>query len=292
MKEKLSVLLVLAAAAMWGCIGIFVRHQNALGFDAKQITSVRCLTCSLLILMWILVTDRSKLKIKRNDFGWFLANGILSIYIFNTAYQAAITLVSLSTAVVLLYTAPAFVMLMSVLFFHEKFTWVKGLCLVLCIGGSALVSGIAGGMELNLPGVGLGLVSGIGYALYSIFSSVILKKYHPFTNIFYTFLIAGIAGALTSDAAGTFRMMAGSAEAFLWMVSGGVVTGFLAYAAYTTALQYMNASKAAILASLEPVVATLVGIFVYGETVTLTGGIGILIVFLALVLSNLPGKAA
>lgn len=292
MKEKLSVLLVLAAAAMWGCIGIFVRHQNALGFDAKQITSVRCLTCSLLILMWILVTDRSKLKIKRNDFGWFLANGILSIYIFNTAYQAAITLVSLSTAVVLLYTAPAFVMLMSVLFFHEKFTGVKGLCLVLCIGGSALVSGIAGGMELNLPGVGLGLVSGIGYALYSIFSSVILKKYHPFTNIFYTFLIAGIAGALTSDAAGTFRMMAGSAEAFLWMVSGGVVTGFLAYAAYTTALQYMNASKAAILASLEPVVATLVGIFVYGETVTLTGGIGILMVFLALVLSNLPGKAA
>lgn len=292
MKEKLSVLLVLAAATMWGCIGIFVRHQNALGFDAKQITSVRCLTCSLLILMWILVTDRSKLKIKRNDFGWFLANGILSIYIFNTAYQAAITLVSLSTAVVLLYTAPAFVMLMSVLFFHEKFTWVKGLCLVLCIGGSALVSGIAGGMELNLPGVGLGLVSGIGYALYSIFSSVILKKYHPFTNIFYTFLIAGIAGVLTSDAAGTFRMMAGSAEAFLWMVSGGVVTGFLAYAAYTTALQYMNASKAAILASLEPVVATLVGIFVYGETVTLTGGIGILMVFLALVLSNLPGKAA
>lgn len=292
MKEKLSVLLVLAAAAMWGCIGIFVRHQNALGFDAKQITSVRCLTCSLLILMWILVTDRSKLKIKRNDFGWFLANGILSIYIFNTAYQAAITLVSLSTAVVLLYTAPAFVMLMSVLFFHEKFTWVKGLCLVLCMGGSTLVSGIAGGMELNLPGVGLGLVSGIGYALYSIFSSVILKKYHPFTNIFYTFLIAGIAGALTSDAAGTFRMMAGSAEAFLWMVSGGVVTGFLAYAAYTTALQYMNASKAAILASLEPVVATLVGIFVYGETVTLTGGIGILMVFLALVLSNLPGKAA
>lgn len=292
MKEKLSVLLVLAAAAMWGCIGIFVRHQNALGFDAKQITSVRCLTCSLLILMWILVTDRSKLKIKRNDFGWFLANGILSIYIFNTAYQAAITLVSLSTAVVLLYTAPAFVMLMSVIFFHEKFTWVKGLCLVLCIGGSALVSGIAGGMELNLPGVGRGLVSGIGYALYSIFSSVILKKYHPFTNIFYTFLIAGIAGALTSDAAGTFRMMAGSAEAFLWMVSGGVVTGFLAYAAYTTALQYMNASKAAILASLEPVVATLVGIFVYGETVTLTGGIGILMVFLALVLSNLPGKAA
>lgn len=292
MKEKLSVFLVLAAAAMWGCIGIFVRHQNALGFDARQITSVRCLTCSLLILLLVLATDRSRLHVDPKDIGWFLANGILSIYIFNTAYQAAITLVSLSTAVVLLYTAPAFVMLLSVIFFHERFTWMKGLCLILCIGGSALVSGVAGGMELNLPGVGLGLVSGVGYALYSIFSSVILKKYHPFTNIFYTFLIAGIAGLLTSDAAGTFRLMSGSMEAFLWMVSGGAITGFLAYAAYTTALQHMNASKAAILASLEPVVATLVGIFVYGESVTLTGGIGILMVFAALVLSNLPGKAA
>lgn len=282
--------MVLAAAAMWGCIGIFVRHLNALGLEARQITATRCLTCALLIFLWILVTDRSRLRIHRKDIGWFLANGILSIYVFNTAYQAAISLVSLSTAVVLLYTAPAFVMLLSVIFFHEKFTRNKGLCLLLCIGGSALVSGITGGMDANPMGIGLGLVSGVGYALYSIFSSVILKKYHPFTNILYTFLIAGVAGLMTCDVGSLAAVSFRSPSAFLWVIANGIITGFLAYVCYTLALQHIRPSKAAILATLEPVVATLVGVFGYEETVTLTGGIGMLMVFAALVLSNAPQK--
>lgn len=291
MKEKLSVLLVLAAATMWGCIGIFVRHLYTFGFDAAQITTSKCLMNAALMLVLILVTDREKLKIQKKDAGWFLANGILSIYIFNTAYSAAVTMISLSTAVVLLYTAPAFVMILSVLLFHERFTWVKGLCLVLCIGGSALVSGVTGGIELNTVGLLLGLVSGIGYSLYSIFTGVIVKKYHPFTNIFYTFLIAGIVGMFTCDMGDAIQKAVSSPEALFWTISNGVITSFLAYVAYTTALRYMRPSKAAILASLEPVVATLAGIFLYKESITLTGGIGILMVFAALILSNLPQKA-
>lgn len=292
MKEKMSVLLVLAAGTMWGCIGIFVRHLNAFGFDAMQITAAKCLLTAALMFLLLLAADREKFKIRRKDIGWFLANGICSIYVFNTAYSAAITLVSLSTAVVLLYTAPVFVMILSILFFRETFTWMKGLCLVLCIGGSALVSGIAGGMEVNTPGLILGLVSGIGYALYSIFSSVIVKKYHPLTNIFYTFLIAGTAAALSCDMGAVFEMVSGSREAFFWMLMSGVATSFLPYVTYTTALRHMNPSKAAILATVEPVVATLAGIFLYKETLTPTGGIGILMVFTALILSNLPGRTA
>lgn len=292
MKEKVSVLLVLTAGVLWGCIGIFVRHLNAFGFDAMQITAAKCLMTALLMFLFLLATDREKFRIRRKDIGWFLANGILSIYVFNTAYSAAITLVSMSTAVVLLYTAPVFVMLMSVVFFHEKFTWRKGLCLVLCIGGSALVSGIAGGMEVNTPGLLLGLISGIGYALYSIFSSVIVKKYHPLTNIFYTFLIAGTAAALSCNMGEVFQMAAGSSEVLFWTLMSGAATSFLPYVAYTTALQYMHASKAAILATVEPVVATLAGVLIYKETITLTGGVGILMVFAALVLSNLPEQSA
>ena len=290
MKEKISVLFVLVAAFMWGCIGIFVRHLNAFGLEATQITATRCLTCALLMLVLLAVTDRKRLKIQKEDTKWFLANGILSIYVFNSAYHAAISMISLSTAVVLLYTAPAFVMMMSVIFFRERFTWVKGLCLVLCIGGSALVSGVTGGMDRNILGIGLGLLSGIGYALYSIFSSVILKKYHPFTNIAYTFLIAGIAALITCDVGSMIQILRNSPGAIWWAVGNGAVTGFLAYAAYTMALRHMKASKASIIATLEPVVATLVGIFLYQETLSLAGGAGILMVFAALILSNLPEK--
>lgn len=290
MKERLSVFMVLGAATIWGCIGIFVRHLNGFGFDAAQITAGKCLINAGMMLVLILATDRKKLKIRIKDIGWFAANGICSIYVFNTAYNAAVTMISLSTAVVLLYTSPAFVMLLSVVFFKERFTWVKGLCLVLCIGGSALVSGVMTGITLNTMGLILGLVSGVGYALYSIFSGVIVKRYHPFTNVFYTFLIAGIAASLTCDMGEAVRLTFSSKEAFFWMAVSGFVTSFLAYVAYTTALRYMNPSKAAILASIEPVVATLAGVFLYKESVTFTGGIGILMVFAALILSNLPQK--
>lgn len=287
-KEKMSTLLVLSAAVMWGCIGLFVRHLDAFGFDAMQITAVKCLVNAGLMLLFILLTDRGKLRIHRKDMGWFFTNAICSIYIFNTAYNAAITMISLSAAVVLLYTAPVFVMLMSVVFFHERFTKRKALCLVLCVGGSALVSGLATGMRLHTMGILLGLISGIGYACYSIFSGVIVRRYHPFTNVFYTFLIAGIAATLSCDMREAIQLLTGSGEAVFWMMSNSVITSFLPYITYTTALLYINPSKAAILASLEPVVATLVGVFVYKEMITLSGGLGILMVFAALVLSSLP----
>lgn len=288
MKEKMSTLLVLSAAVMWGCIGIFVRRLNAYGFDAMQITAVKCLVNASLMFLFILFTDRKKLVVHKKDIGWFFANALCSIYIFNTAYNAAITMISLSAAVVLLYTAPVFVMLMSVVFFHERFTKRKALCLLLCVGGSALVSGVAMGMKLNTLGVLFGLISGVGYACYSIFSGVIVKRYHPFTNVLYTFLIAGFAAALSCNMRETMQLLVSSREAVYWMMGNSVITSFLPYLTYTTALQVIRPSKAAILASLEPVVATLVGVFVYQEMVSLSGGLGILMVFAALVLSSLP----
>ncbi len=290
-KENLAVIFVLTAAFLWGCIGIFTRNMNALGFDAMQITALRCLLNACMVGILILATDKGKFRVQKKDIGLFLANGIFSIYIFNFAYNKAITMISLSMAVVLLYTAPVFVMVISVLIFHEKFTAKKGVCLVLCLGGSALVSGLITGIgSVNVPGLLFGLLAGIGYALYSIFTGIIVKKYHPFTNIFYTFLTAGIAAAASCGKMEAVRLFTGSAEGFLWTLGSTVFTSFLPYILYTTALKYMRPSKAAILASIEPVVATLAGIVLYYEMLGLTGFLGIVMVIFAIILANLPEK--
>lgn len=290
MMKKFSVLLVLLSAAIWGCIGVFVRHLTSFGFNAMQMTAGKCLINAAMMLVLILVTGKDRLKVCRKDFPYFLANGILSIFVFNTAYNMAVTMISLSAAVALLYTSPAFVMILSVLFLGEKFTVQKGICLVFCVAGSALASGITAGIDVSAAGIAVGLVAGIGYALYSIFSGVILKKYHPFTNVFYTFLIAGTAAALTCDMGEAVRLCLGSREAMFWMAASGVVTSFLAYGSYTFALRYLRPSRAAIIASVEPVVATLAGVFLYHESMSTAGVIGIAMVLSALVLSNLPAQ--
>lgn len=285
--------MVLLAAAIWGCIGIFTRNLSAIGFDSWQMTAMKCLINAGMMFCFILITDRKKFRIKKGDIPWFLANGILSIAIFMTAYNKATTMISLSAAVVLLYTAPVWVMLLSAIFFHEKLTARKGLCLVLCVLGSTLVSGIlTNGADINGFGLLMGLISGIGYGLYSIFSSVIVKKYHPYTNVFYTFLIAGIATMIPCDMGETADLIFSSGRAFFWVLANGAVTSFIPYILYTLALKKMNASRAAILATIEPVVATLMGTFLYKEPLTFISLIGMSCVFVALVLSNLPEKEA
>ena len=286
-SKTLPVLFILAAAVMWGCIGVFVKRQTADGMTSAQITAVRCLVISLLTLIVILATDRSRLKIRPRDAGWFIANGLCSIYVFYTAYQSAIARTSMPTAVALLYTAPAFVLILSVIFFKEKLNGVKILSVVLSIAGSALVSGIIGGLVFEIGGIGLGLLSGLGYALYSIFSKVILKRYHPFANLFYSFLVAAAAGLATCDLPEMAKLFSASKGTLGTALLNGLITGFISYMLYTVGLTKVRASRAAVYASVEPVVATLIGVFVYSEVLALPGVIGICMVIAAILVQNL-----
>lgn len=292
-KSFLAVLLVLAAACMWASVGIFVRHLDDLGFTSNQMTAIKGLQTAGLTFLLIWQKDLSLLKIHRKDIPLFLISGICSIFVFSNAYSISVTLLPLSTAVVFLYTAPIFVMIFSVIVFKEKFTLRKSLCLLLSISGIILVSGLTGNLlVLPVKGLLVGLVSGLGYALYTIMTGIILKKgYHPYTNMFYAFLIAGIAACLTCDIGTACRLTFSSASSAFWMFANGLITSFLSYGCYTIALRFLQPSKASIIASVEPVFATLIGVIIFHETLGLSGFAGILLVLCALILSNLPEKA-
>lgn len=117
---------------------------------------------------------------------------------------------SLSVMAVLLYTSPAFIVLLSVLLFRETLTRQKLLALVLTFAGCCLVSGLGSGSAVSMKGLLLGLGSGFFYALYSIFSHYAIERgYGSWTITFYTFLFCLLASAplapLGSDCAGTVK---------------------------------------------------------------------------------------
>jgi len=64
----------------------------------------------------------------------------------------------------------------------------------------------------------------------------------------------------------------------------------LPYIFYTLGLSGLPAGKASIMASLEPVVAALLGAVVFREIPSLMSGIGILLVLLGVVLLNVRFK--
>ena len=285
-KNPVYVIMIILAGIMWGCIGIFIRHLNAYGLTSLQITSTRCVLNVLLMAILILLTDKSRFHIRLRDLGWFAANGLCSILVFYTAYQSSITLTSMPTAVALLYTAPAFVMILSVILFHEKLTTVKMVALVLSVGGSALVSGIVGGMVFNRTGILLGLLSGLGYALYSIFGTIILRKYHAFTNVFYSFVFAAAGSICICHPADMAGKIGKTPAVIPWIVGCALVTSFLSYLFYTAGLSKVQASRAAVYVCIEPVVGTVLGMLLYKEKLGAAGFAGIVMVLTAILLLN------
>ncbi|MBQ7533127.1 MAG: EamA family transporter, partial [Bacteroidales bacterium] len=202
----------------------------------------------------------------------------------------AISMMTLSTAAILLYTSPIWIMLMSLLFFHEKLTGRKVIALILAFGGCVLVSGISGG-GLTLVGLLVGLGSGIGYGLYSILGTIALRRYSPYTVTTWTFIVAAIGSIFISHPADIVVKIS-AASSFSGLLGFGLltalVTAVIPFLAYTLGLRNVEASKAGILATIEPMVATLFGILVFSEPLTLMSGLGVLLILAAVVILNLP----
>jgi drug/metabolite transporter (DMT)-like permease len=179
-------------------------------------------------------------------------------------------------------------MLMSVLFFQEKLDRIKIIALTLAFAGCVLVSGISG-EGLTLTGLLLGLGSGIGYGLYSILGTIALRKYSPYAVTSYTFLFAAAGSWLVCSPADMISKFVGAND-LKWLLSfcclTGLVTAVIPFLAYTLGLRVVEASKAGILATIEPLVATLVGIFVFSEPINLLSGLGIVLILAAVILLN------
>ena len=288
-KPWLAVAYILIAASGWGVIGVFSRPMSAAGLSSLQTTLVRSVTVMVLMGALLLVKDRSLFRVKLRDFWMFLGTGLVSIVFFNVCYFSTIQMTTLATASILLYTAPCFVMLMSAVFFKERITAQKLAALVLAFGGCVLVSGITGGAitpKALLTGVG----AGFGYATYSIFGKVALKKYHTFTVIFYTFVVSTVCLLPFAGAGEALAILTHNGRAALMALGLGIVSTFMPYVLYTTGLESVEAGKASVLAFAEPMVATLSGILVFHEQLHLMNALGIALIFAAIVLLNVQVK--
>lgn len=293
-SDRLAYIYVLLGASLWGIIGLFIDALTQAGFTALQIVTLRVVSAAIMLIIYLAAKNPELLKIDLKDSFSFTGTGIFSIVFFNWCYFTAIEEVSLSVAVILLYTGPAFVVIMSRIFFKEPMTNRKISALLLMVFGCALVVRLipAGDQQVSWYGILVGLGSGFGYALYSIFGKHALKKYKALTVITYTFIFAS---AVLLPVSGITIEAQQLASTRVWMLILGL--GFfptaLAYMLYTTGLSLIESGRASITAMIEPVVATLLGVFIFNELLTVYQILGILLVLTAVVLIQLKkGYAA
>ena len=274
--KRYAPVFVLAAGTLWGVMGVFVRKLESFGFSPLQIACLRILFGAVLFLLVTALYRPGLLKIRLRDAGLFLGMGLVSLLLFTVCYFTTIDMASLSVAAILLYTSPIWVMLLSALCFREKITRRK---LLSAAGLSPVV-------------IVTGLLSAVGYGLYSIFGTFALRKYHPLTVTTYAFLFGAVGALVLCNPVQIVGVIsyAGNPQLLVLLIAAtALFTAVLPYLLYTVGLNHMKASAAAIMASVEPVVATAAGALVFGETLTVPAFAGIALVLGAILVLNAKG---
>lgn len=287
-KSFISVIYILIAASLWGTAGVFIRNLEGT-FSQIHMVFGRTVFSSLVFLIIILLKNKKLLKVKLKDLPWFFACGTFSIIMFNFCYYKTMQYTTLSVAAVLLYTAPFFVVFMSALFFKEKLTFKKILCCILAFVGCCMISGLFDSAQaINSKAIVFGVLTGLGYALYTIFGEILIKKgYNTLTINFYVFLSAAVCCLFITDVPEFITVSLDAPKGLLILFLMAVINTVLPYLFYTSALARIETSKAPIIAIAEPVVATLIGTFIFGEEISLISISGIAVVLGAVVILNL-----
>lgn len=141
-------------------------------------------------------------------------------------------------------------------------------------------------MTLSGKAILLGLGAGFGYALYSIFSKMIIDKYEAVTIITYTFVVAAIGSIPLSGIIYHVNELL-SLQAIIATIGLAIFCTVMPFLLYTTGLKKLEAGKASILATIEPIVSAIVGLIFFQEVFDLTKILGMICIISAILILNL-----
>lgn len=284
-RTHVAMCCILAAGTMWGCQGLPSRALAGLGMPALPIMVVRNVGGAALLALVFLAVDRTAFRVRLRELPLLAVMGMSGVLGMNLLYYRSQQISSLAVAAILLYTAPTIVVVFSALIWKDPLTKRKLLALVLAFLGCGFVAGmLSGSLSISSQGLVVGLLNALVYASYTLFGRKALTWRGPLTVLFYALLFAGLGGLVLCPAQELVLLVhtSGAMTQTLCMMVFSTVVPFVLYTKGLAGLG--DSGKAAILASVEPVVAALLGIVAFGEPLTLGVALGLVCVLGAVVL--------
>ncbi|MFM9420067.1 DMT family transporter [Thermus scotoductus] len=274
----MGYLYLLLAAFLWGLIGPVSRLAFQEGLTPLAVAFFRAGIAWVFFGLHALLLRQ--VRVERRDALPLLLFGLVGVSLFYGSYQLAVVYGGAALASVLLYTAPAWVALLSLVVLKEPLDRTGLLAVALTLLGVGLM-GVGGGSGVRVLSLALffGLLSGFTYALYYIFGKLYLPRYATPTLFLYA-LPMGALGLLPWVEFAPLSLRAMEALLFL-----GVFSTYGAYLAYYAGLKRLPATRASVVATLEPVVANLFAFLLFREVLSLWAYLGAGLVLLAVVLT-------
>ena len=282
------MLAVGAAASIWGTLGFFAKILYAEGVSFEALVAVRAsVGWAAMLLFMLLARGVGNLRVAWRNFLFLVPLGLIGIGVFYLLYFFTVRESTVGTAAILLYSSPAFVSLLAWVFLRETLGVLRILALALTFGGIFLV---VGGYDPEALEVGplvlaTGLLSGLTYGLYSIFGKPVARHLDPAVILSYALGFGAVLLVLFAlPTLDTLVDLSLGSYALLLMLA--VVHTSLAFGLYTVGLKRLDAGQAAIVATVEPVVAGAIGVALLGEALTAPKVLGALLVLAGAALAH------
>lgn len=276
-------LLIMGAALSWSLLGPVSRVAFEAGISPLEVAFWRAALVSILFGGHAIIA-RAGLPSRRDlpAFGLF---ALIGGSLFFASYQFAVESGGAALAAVLLYTAPAWVIVAAALMFGERITPRRIIALGLTLGGVAVIAFQGGAAEVTVRSILWGLTAGISYASYFLFGKKYFSRYRPELVYAIIFPIAAITlFPLTAFAAK-------SVEAWIAIGTVTFVSTYVAYVLYGAGLKRMEAGRASLIATIEPVSATFIAYLWWGERFSALGYVGAALVLSAVILVIMAAPA-
>lgn len=292
-KKTKGYVMIFIAGILWGTIGLFVKLLNNLGASIGLTAFMRLfMGFTILIPILFFMGGIKMFKIDKKTLLNCLVLGTFTQAMFNYFYHLCIGTVGVATASILLYTSPVFVSILSYVLFKESINKQKVIALVMNIIGCFLM--VTGGnldnLKISFLGIIFGLVSAFLYSLIAIIGNIVSDDVHPLTVVFYSFLFGWITlSAFTRP----WEVIPKISSIHFWIYSFGfgLIPTVGSYFFYMGGLRNnLELSKVPIIASVETVVATILGVFVFRENIGLINLLGMLTLILSIAFMNYKFK--
>lgn len=287
-QEFKGYLQVFIAGVLWGCIGPFIQLMQQHGSSIAS-TSLLRMAFSFIILAIITIIKFGfrSLRVSKKTLLFCALLGIVCHGIYNVFYSIAVTLTGVTVSAVLMNTAPVFTTVFSYFLLREKITWIKSVAMIVNIMGCTLVA--TGGkfdvMLFSLTGVLCGIASGFCYGMTAIIGKLAGEKSNAFVISTYSYLFAASFLVVFMNPWGQAVPLNKSVLLLGFLYA--LIPTAIAYIFYYQGLQKITeSSKVPVIASVEAVVASVIGVLVFKEQIDTVKIIGIALVIGSIILMN------
>jgi drug/metabolite transporter (DMT)-like permease len=287
-NSRLGYGFVILAALLWALSATASKFLFNNGISPFQLVQLRVTVCAVTLFAWLGFRCPALLRISLRDVPYFAILGVFGMAGVQFSYLFAISKINVAAAILLEYLAPVFIALYTVVFAREKLNLYVIAAICSAVSGCYLVVGAYNLdiLSMNRAGILAGIGAAITFAWYSVLGEYGMRRYNPWTVLFYAVLFALIVWNILHPPLKAFTHHY-SFVTWIWIVYIGSMGTVLPFGFYYEGINLIRSTRASITATLEPIIAALISYLFLNEIMAPLQMIGGVLVIGSIILLQL-----